>query len=72
LGPEGRKEQVSEKSKEKVDRRRFFASVGKGVALGAGALAATAGVAEAAVEPAEGESYRESEHVKTYYETTRF
>jgi spermidine/putrescine-binding protein len=63
---------VSDKPKEKVNRRRFFASLGKGAALGAGALAASAGAAQAAEEPAEGEIYRESEHVKAYYETTRF
>ena len=63
---------MKEKTKEKVDRRGFFGSAGKGLALGVGAAVAAATGAEAAVEDAEGEGYRETRHVKTYYDTTRF
>lgn len=63
---------MKEKMQEQVDRRRFFGSAGKGLALGVGAAVAAATGAEAAVEEADGEGYRETRHVKTYYETTRF
>ena len=63
---------MKEKTHEKVDRRGFFGSAGKGLALGVGAVVTAATGAEAAVEDAEGEGYRETRHIKTYYETTRF
>lgn len=59
---------------ESVSRRQFFGAAGKGVAVGAGAVAAAAGMAPAqAAEAVEtsGE-YRETPHVKTYYELARF
>jgi len=43
---------VKEKMHEKVDRRGFFGSAGKGLALGVGAVVTAATGAEAAVEDA--------------------
>jgi len=63
---------VKEKMQEKVDRRGFFGSAGKGLALGVGAVVTAATGAEAAVEDAQGEGYRETKHIKTYYETARY
>ena len=63
---------MKEKGQETVSRRKFFGVAGKGVALGAGAVVTVATGAQAAVEEPSGEGYRETGHVKTYYETTKF
>lgn len=58
---------------EMIDRRRFFGAAGKGLALGVGAVAAATGAAEAAEEPSrENGTYRETDHVKAYYDLARF
>lgn len=64
---------MSEKD-DSVSRRQFFGAAGKGVAVGAGAVVAATGVSAAqAAEPTVGTGdYRETTHVKTYYELARF
>lgn len=61
------------KKSAQLDRRRFLS--GAGLAIGAaGATAAASGTVAAPVEPAPTEQhagYRETEHVRTYYESTR-
>ncbi|MEN3794224.1 twin-arginine translocation signal domain-containing protein [Fulvimarina sp. MAC3] len=64
------------KDNRKTDRRSFlkFAGVG-GVATGAAALASSLGSAEAAGldEEQRGDAgYKETAHVKTFYDTARF
>lgn len=56
-----------------TDRRSFLKLAGAGVAAGGAAAAAAAGSPAAAAEskPREG-LYRETEHVKRYYELARF
>ncbi len=55
------------------DRRGFLKLAGLGTVSSAAVLVAGAAVApaEAAAAP-EGAGYRETEHVKTFYETARF
>ncbi|HAE00090.1 MAG TPA: formate dehydrogenase [Rhodospirillaceae bacterium] len=57
-----------------VSRRQFFGAATKGVAVGAGAMVAAVGVSSAqAEEPSTTTGdYRETAHVKTYYELARF
>ena len=58
---------------ENVTRRQFFGSAGKGLVggVGAAAVAATsAGATESICDP-KGD-YRETTHVKTYYDLARF
>ena len=57
-----------------VSRRQFFGAAGKGVAVGAGAVVAAVGVspAQAAVPVSAAGDYRETAHVKTYYQLARF
>ncbi|MBO6837416.1 MAG: formate dehydrogenase [Alphaproteobacteria bacterium] len=57
-----------------VSRRQFFGAAGKGVAVGAGAVAAAVGVAPAQAEvlTESAGDYRETAHVKTYYDLARF
>ena len=59
---------------ESVSRRRFLGGAGKSAALGLGAVAAavtgTTASADAPVE--ETGDYRETAHVKTYYDLARF
>ena len=71
--PDAEETTMSPKSREAgLDRRNFFK------ALGAGATAAVAPVAvtpAAAVDPGKDETksrYRESDHVKAYYRTSRY
>jgi hypothetical protein len=65
---------MSKKEGTSIDRRDFFRKAG----LGAGALgAATAGLsakasAAAPAKAVRGAGYRETEHVKKYYELARF
>jgi hypothetical protein len=56
------------------DRRGFLRMIGTGAAGGAVALATGEAAATAATEPPrkDGELYRETEHVKTYYKLARF
>ena len=63
---------MKEDKSDQMDRRRFFGAAGKGVVAGVGAVVVAAGTAEAAEEPSETGSYRETEHVKTYYKLARF
>lgn len=57
-----------------IRRRRFLLAVGAGAASAAASAPATAGpaaaVAQAAPEP-ESTGYRETEHVRRYYASTR-
>lgn len=57
-----------------VSRRAFFGAAGKGVAVGAGALAAAVGVApaQAADTVTVKGDYQETPHVKAYYKFARF
>ena len=66
---------ASDSAKKSTDpaRRRFLFTLGVG---GAGAAAATSGALQAAVTqeaepPSDDGKYRESEHVRDYYRTTR-
>ncbi len=71
----GEKEEsdVTEKGKEELSRRQFFGTAGKGVAASVGAVATVAaGGAQAAESPQREGGYRESAHVKTYYDLARF
>ena len=62
-----------EKSEEKrvADRRSFLKLAGVGVVTGGAAIAGTKTAEAAEGKPATG-LYRESEHVKRYYELARF
>ena len=64
---------MSEKEVKSVGRRDFFRKAGVG-ALGAAAVGLTAAEAGAAspASSSEGSGYRETEHVKKYYELARF
>jgi hypothetical protein len=64
---------MSKKEATSIDRRDFFRKVGLGA--GAAAVGVAASTAEAATPekgPAKGVGYRETEHIKTYYELARF
>ena len=64
---------MADQSKEEVSRRAFFGAAGKGAAIGLGAVVAAASGAQAAeVEDPSGLNYRESDHVKTYYNSAKF
>ena len=54
--------------------RRDFLKLATLGAVAGGAAAVAGGVAEAAEtsDPAEGAGYRESPHIRTYYDTARF
>lgn len=57
------------------DRRGFLRMIGTGAAGGAAALVAGEAAADtgpAAESRKEGELYRETEHIKTYYELAKF
>jgi hypothetical protein len=62
-----------EKSDEKrvADRRSFLKLAGVGVVTGGAVMAGTKSAEAAEAKPATG-LYRESEHVKRYYELARF
>ena len=64
---------MSEKD-DSVSRRGFFGAAGKGVAVGAGAVAAAVGVqpAQAAETVQVKGDYQETPHVKAYYKFARF
>lgn len=61
------------KEKQQVARRDLLKIAGLGGVAGAAAIATSAGKAEAAVEEGgKGSGYRETEHVRKYYELARF
>lgn len=64
----------SQTAREKLDRRAFFKKAGAAVGMaGAGAMALSAGGrAKAAATPRKKTGYRETAHVRTYYELARF
>ena len=62
----------STKSSTDVKRRRFLLALGAGSAGAAAAAVPVAKAVEAASEPAtESKGYRETEHVRDYYASTR-
>ncbi len=66
---------MSEKKKAKSTRREFFKRVGLGAGVVGTAAVAAASMAKATSGPDSGLSkagYRETEHVKKYYELSRF
>lgn len=65
---------MDKKEKTTLARRDLFRAAGLGVgALGAAAVGAVAGVEPAqAAEPAPSQGYRETDHVRTVYELSRF
>ena len=64
---------MSKKKTASIDRRDFFRKVGLGAGAAAvGVAASTAQAATPEKDPAKGAGYRETEHVKTYYELARF
>ena len=61
------------KEKQQVARRDLLKIAGLGGAAGAAAIATAAGKAEAAAEvDSKGSGYRETEHVRTYYDLAKF
>lgn len=64
---------MKDKAKSGTDRRGFLKLAGAGV-VGSGAVAASTVVpAQAETEkPAESQGYRETEHVRRYYELAKF
>ena len=72
-GELGRLLNMATQSKEEVSRRAFFGAAGKGAAIGLGTVvAAMSGAQAAEVEDPQGRQYRESDHVKTYYNSAKF
>lgn len=63
----------TETKKQRVARRDLLKVAGLGGAVGAAALATKAGKAEAAsADEVMGSGYRETEHVRTYYDLAKF
>lgn len=63
----------TETKKEKVARRDLLKMAGLGGAAGAAVLAGVNGKAEAAVaDEGKASGYRETEHVRTYYDLAKF
>jgi hypothetical protein len=61
------------KEKQRVARRDLLKIAGLGSVAGAAAIATTAGKAKAAAETdSKGSGYRETEHVRTYYDLAKF
>ena len=61
------------KEKQQVARRDLLKIAGLGSVAGAAAIATAAGKAEAAaVTNSKGAGYRETEHVRTYYDLAKF
>jgi len=61
------------KEKQRVARRDLLKIAGLGGVAGAAAIATAAGKAEAAAETApKGSGYRETAHVRTYYDLAKF
>jgi hypothetical protein len=64
---------ASQKDRTETDRRGFLKLAGLGTVAGGVALVAGEGTAKAATaKSSKGLGYRETEHVKTFYETARF
>ena len=65
---------MSKKEPTSLGRRDFFKTAGAGVAGAAavGLTATKAGAAESKDQSAKRAGYRETEHVKKYYELSRF
>jgi hypothetical protein len=60
------------KNRAVADRRRFLKLAGAGVATAGGALAADAAPAKASdTRKSDGPLYRETEHIRKYYELAR-
>lgn len=63
----------SQKDRTDTDRRGFLKLAGLGTVVGGVALVAGEEAAKAATAtPSKGSTYRETDHVKTFYETARF
>ena len=61
------------KASQEVGRRDMLRLAGLGGVAGAAAVAGAAGKSEAAQQvESKGSGYRETEHVRTYYETAKF
>lgn len=61
------------KDTQQVARRDLLKMAGLGGVAGAAAIATSAGKAEAATEAdVKGSGYRETEHVRTYYDLAKF
>lgn len=60
------------KDKSKSDRRNFLKLAGMGTVTGGVAMALGKAPVEASEATPSGASYRETEHVKTFYKTARF
>jgi len=63
---------MSKKEITSIERRDFLKAAGFGSIAGAAAIATGLGEAKAAVEVEGGSGYRETAHVKTYYELAKF
>lgn len=64
---------ASQKDRTDTDRRGFLKLAGHGTVAGGVALVAGEEAAKAATElPSKGSTYRETEHVKSFYATARF
>ena len=64
---------ASLKDRTDTDRRGFLKLAGLGTVAGGVALVAGEGTAQAATaKTSKGSGYRETDHVKTFYETARF
>lgn len=64
---------MTDRKEETLNRRGFFGAAAKGATLGLGAVVASVGTAEAMeVEPSGDGTYRETPHVKAYYDLARF
>jgi hypothetical protein len=63
---------MTEKTDKAVADRRNFIKLAGATAAGAGATVAATGVASAApAKPTDGSQYRETAHVKAYYDSAR-
>ena len=60
------------KSDTKPGRRNFLKLAGVATVTGGAALAVGGNEAEASVEQTSEQGYRETEHVRTYYDSARF
>ncbi len=56
----------------KADRRSFLKLVGVGALSGGAVLALDKSSAKASETPVKTTGYRETDHIRTYYESTRF
>ena len=63
---------MSDEREPRTKRRQFLKLMGLGGVAGAAALAAGAAPAKAEDKPAAEAGYRETAHVKKFYETARF